>query len=234
MNHIIFSDNIRSDHDMNIVIDLDETLIHCINPASNYCHNKLKKMDNFLFSFMLDNSEHIIFGRPYLKEFIGKLMDKFNIYISTHAHEIYAKYIISHLVHIIPSLKICGVHYRVVDQIFGNMNVMKTLDVFNLTTENTIIVDDKIEAWDVKFHSNIINIKKYYGPHNMMNINDNHLYIINNEIERIYDCYVNSHIPISNYLYYFLAKYHIIPDSNLDYKAGLPIYIIDDYDDYDY
>ena len=204
MNHVIFYENRDKEIYINIVIDLDETIIHCIQTDDETYYNELIEMENCVLTFVSGDKNHVIFIRPYLFNFLSNLMNKYNIYISTYAHEDYAKCIINYIICVMPNLKICGIHYRVANEI--TFRDTKTLKVFELSEHNTIIIDDRYEVWDILYHNNIINIKKYLGPHDMMNVNDNHLVLIEKYINNIYEKYIVKNInvnAISEYNMYY-------------------------------
>jgi len=68
---------------LNIVLDLDETLIHAthLNFGNAFC------------KFEIYN----IYKRPHLDKFLAIVFEKYNVYIWTAACKSYAKYVIKHL-----------------------------------------------------------------------------------------------------------------------------------------
>lgn len=206
MNHVMFYQNVNPELDMNIVIDLDETIIHCIQTNIESYYNELIEMENCMYTFMIDDVNHVMFIRPYLFQFLNNLRDKFNVYISTHAHEEYAKYVVKYLSFAVPNLKICGVHYRVADTL--SINDKKTLNIFGLSHHNTIIIDDRCDVWNMNYHNNIINIKKYLGPYCSMNVDDDHLWTVEQYINYIHKNYITNSFHVNIYLPQIMNVYH--------------------------
>ncbi|AYV75615.1 MAG: RNA polymerase II C-terminal domain phosphatase-like 4 [Terrestrivirus sp.] len=187
---------------MNIILDLDETLIYSIEMAalssiagSNYIED-LKKSPHFLMEdeckFIDHNGKvinnplrYLVFLRPHLLEFLKFLIPRFNIYISTHGVETYAKSIVEKLIGAIKDqqldLKISGIQYR--ENYFGTCH-QKSLKYFNLSLSNTIIIDDRTDVWEECCKQNIIKIKKYYGPADE-GYTDNELLIIISQLKNI-------------------------------------------------
>src|SRR5579872_223729 len=161
---------------MNIILDLDETLIYSIELAalssiagSNYIED-LKKSPHFLMEDECKFVDHsgkvihnplkfLVFLRPHLLEFLKFLIPRFNIYISTHGIETYAKSIVEKLIATVKDqkfdLKISGIQYR---ENYLSLCHQKSLKYFNLSLLNTIIIDDRIDVWEDCCKQNIIKI----------------------------------------------------------------------------
>ena len=187
---------------MNIVLDLDETLIHSVQLSvlTNFYDDKyieeLKKSPYFLISeeyiYKDDNGIDLIephtlfvFYRPYLFDFLKFLNTKFNIYIATHGVKKYAISIIKKIMEIIPELRIENILCR--QHILGECNP-KSLSYFPLDHNNTIIIDDRIDVWKEDCVKNIIQIKKYLGI--LDGFNDNELINVIHKINCIYENYI--------------------------------------------
>jgi TFIIF-interacting CTD phosphatase-like protein len=132
----------------NIILDIDETLIHCVFDNSN--KNK-SRYDNI---FVISGIKYNIIHRPYLKEFINfifKYFDTVNIW--TAATHDYAKKIICNILHkdltnkkYIDKLKFFNTRKHVnldgskeLNKIFSS----KYAKQLNITDKNTVMIDDK-------------------------------------------------------------------------------------------
>jgi TFIIF-interacting CTD phosphatase-like protein len=128
----------------NIVLDIDETLIHC----------KLEKPAYYDYKFTISKVTYYIIYRPYLKEFFIYLFNNFDtINIWTAATKDYAKNIISKL--LITFIKDPHKYKKIVEfrtrkdvaqngtkdlnKIFNN----KCSDEYNIKPYNTFMIDDK-------------------------------------------------------------------------------------------
>jgi len=131
--------------------------------------------------------------RPHLLEFLKFLIPRFNIYISTHGVETYAKSIVEKLIIAIKNqkfdLKICGIQYR---ENYSSICHQKSLKYFNLDLSNTIIIDDRTDVWEECCKQNIIKIKKYYGPVDYEGYSDDELLIIMYQLKNIHRSYTNN------------------------------------------
>ena len=132
-------------HIKNIILDIDETLIHC----------KLKQPQRYDFEFIIDKTKYYVIYRPFLKEFINfifKRFDTINIWTAAtqdYAHKIILKILNEHLEDkkLISSKFKCFFTRKQVsqdgtkelDKIFKNACSIK----LNILPENTIMIDDK-------------------------------------------------------------------------------------------
>lgn len=138
---------------MNIVLDLDETLIKSKIMDINYIQNKPynKKV---LCWYIENNQIKIIFERDNIETFFKYITNNnYNIYVNTNTKGDYATAIIESLKN----------RYNIDKQIkiynFDNrQSKKKNLKEMKLNNDDTIIIDDSPEMWDDKV--NYI-IKKY-------------------------------------------------------------------------
>jgi TFIIF-interacting CTD phosphatase-like protein len=156
---------------INLVLDLDETLIHCVDSMYNNSLDQLINKEYFFFNIKCNEKNLSIFYRPYLFKFLDSVKDKFNLYIYTTANRIYADIIIK---------KICQVLSTDVT-IFKNIicrnetNIKyKDLNNLGISTHNSIILDDRNDIW-LSNNENLILIKPYYGPKTIDYQQDNEL-----------------------------------------------------------
>lgn len=90
---------------INIVLDLDETLIHAVDKVN------ISKIPLKYFSLLKHHlfENYIIFERPYLKYFLQELCAKYTVSVWTAAHEIYAKFVIQNI--ILPYIPKCDLKF---------------------------------------------------------------------------------------------------------------------------
>lgn len=193
----------------NIVLDLDETLIHCIVPDNEEFHNKFKQLKNYFFSLYVNNISLCVFYRPYLFDFLSYINNKFNIYISTNSSKIYAMTVLQNILKYLPTLQIQIIRCRInpTDPIYAksldqlnNFQQNKlscandktntfssscTIDETNTIIDetNTIIIDDRVDVWESRFLPNIIQIKEF-DIYKIVEMNDTILNI-DNELNKI-------------------------------------------------
>jgi TFIIF-interacting CTD phosphatase-like protein len=198
---IIFYSHIHDDNKLNLVLDLDQTLIdaeYIFLEKNTICKNSK------LFMFE-QNNNLMIHGRKNLFDFLFEMKDKFNIYIYTNATESYSHKIAEFIENKFDEKIFSGIICRDYDNYY---NLTKELDDFclrNISKFNTIIIDDRNDIWDEKYHGNIIKIIEFKHP----NYDDDiELDIIKNLLNKYY-LYMNNEnlhmiIPHINNLY----KYH--------------------------
>lgn len=81
---------------VNLILDLDETLIHTI--VSEDVRPDLEKRADFSFRFSPQSSYYYVFKRPGLKQFMDRVFKNFNkVGIWTAADRIYAKIIVKNI-----------------------------------------------------------------------------------------------------------------------------------------
>ena len=89
---------------LNVILDLDQTLISA-EELDNFDFKKYKKKI-VQFDAKVMEDLYIVFGRPYLQEFLDYLFDNFNVSIWTAATKSYALFIIDNFIKIKPNRKI--------------------------------------------------------------------------------------------------------------------------------
>jgi hypothetical protein len=142
---------------INILLDLDQTLIAALSPDELDVKKYSTKMEKFKYYNM--DGEYTIFERPHLQEFLDFLFDKtnnFNVSIWTAASKDYALFIINNI--ILPKDK----PNRKLDFIFfsyhcswskskknGSKDLSMLWDIYKIPgydAKNTIILDDYDEV----------------------------------------------------------------------------------------
>lgn len=155
---------------LNLVLDLDETLIHSVvvpctpgfNPKTlskiEYKHPKIQNNQYVLTAFQIDdNSFYLVYYRPFLRHFIQSAMSLgYHLHVFTYGTDEYCKCIVSAIIKFLehnPFKIICA---RSHTRPYG----AKTLKIMDLDPENTVIIDDNVDVW--KWDSNnVIKIKPY-------------------------------------------------------------------------
>ena len=153
----------------NLVIDLDETIVHRVSITNENISLLSSKDPNFLMSYTEKNNTttYVILMRPHLKNFLKAINKCYNIFIYTHGTNDHAYRIISQL-----KLKF-GFDYFV-DYItrqystdnnkIKNKNILNFVELYpNVNLTNTIIIDDKSEVWDDNNQNNLIKITEWCG-----------------------------------------------------------------------
>jgi TFIIF-interacting CTD phosphatase-like protein len=182
---------------LNLVLDLDDTLIHTImrmQPAY------LPK-DHFKGTFQIIDDvygENIynVYFRPYLEEFIDNVESMYNIYIYSNGVDSYVN----------NALRLLRNRDKITD-VFSRKtpicSIIKDLEKYDLDPLKTVIIDDRLDVWDRKYYDNIIIIPAfYYTQFTFMN-SDMCLEYIEKRLCNIHKlCQLNPKINISNIINY--------------------------------
>lgn len=169
---------------INLVLDLDETLIKSVIPMSNSHLSILRIKKFYLCDITINNVVYCIFSRPFLFYYLEKWSEKFNLYIYTQSAQEYCDIILEKFKEL-SSIKICGVCSRKSNTELVNKNLQN----LGIDSNNTIIVDDNYKIWDEV--DSIINIKPFFGPSDLSNkyIADTELIKVDKYLEIILDKY---------------------------------------------
>lgn len=133
---------------LNVILDLDQTLISAEELGSFDFKKYSKKMQDFDAKMMEDL--YIVFARPYLEPFLDFLFENFNVSIWTAATKSYALFIINNFIKTKPGRKIDFIFFSYhcdysVKCKKGLKNLSILWDEFGLkgySKQNTIIIDD--------------------------------------------------------------------------------------------
>lgn len=200
---------------LNLVLDLDETLIKCILPYSDEHLNRMKSCAFYLCDFKINDASYCIFFRPYLFDCLSKWNEDFNIYIYTCSLKEYCDVILNHIKLFVPSLEIYGVWSR---KSINEKISLKHLHNLEINYKNTIIIDDNIKVWS-NFTENVINIKTFLGP-----IDLSYNYILDDELLKVnkYLDDILKNKPSSFFSYYDISK--LVAEYNKKYRQENWIY----------
>jgi len=166
----------RYEHKLNVVLDLDETLIHTfINPTIE-TQIDLFGRPNFLVHFQYSQMESMTtFYRPDMVGFMHHISKYFNLYIYTNGVRKYCDTILIHICNMLDAYPIVNSFSRRED---GSM--AKSLEYMGLDPTQTIVVDDHKEFWP-NDPDNLIIIKPFMGP--ILQTND---YIYDKELLKVW------------------------------------------------
>jgi hypothetical protein len=156
---IIIYNHTHDYNKINMILDLDQTLIDC--EFNLFKLNHEIKSESKIVMFNYDDITYIIHGRNNLFDFIYFARKKFNIYIYTNAIQNYTEKIIECVENYFGEKIFSGFVCR---DDYNNNNYIKKLEdlhLRNLTIYNTIIIDDRNDIWDKKYHDNIIRIIEF-------------------------------------------------------------------------
>lgn len=130
----------NSSNKLNIIFDLDETIIHTDkkNNFDNYNHSNILKedIDEVVQMDGLKQTIRKIWIRPFVKIFIPIISEFNNIYLFTKATKPYADLI----------LEKCNLNKYFIDKKYRDdcKGCCKDLSKFNINLEKSILIDDKL------------------------------------------------------------------------------------------
>lgn len=166
----------------NLVLDLDETLIHTfpVNLNNDNLHPLTTEIQNFTIITGIFES-YRVYVRPKLSEFIEELSSLYNIYVYSNGGHHYVNQVCENLEH---SHKILKIFART------DLTLLepKNLEKYGLDPTKTVIVDDRVEVWDPKYHKNVIRIPRFALVNNFFT-NCFDLGVIKNMLHLIYEYY---------------------------------------------
>lgn len=179
----------QNDKKLNIVLDLDNTIIYTkifdSNDALKIKFYELFINNNLLGKFVILKKTYLVYVRPYFVYFLNTIKMYFNLFIYTNSQEIYCTNIIN-------LLRDKYLYFDIKKIICRNKNSssIKQLSLFcdntddlhflinNLTytefIEKTIIIDDNICVWEFD-KENIFDVDSFNELTNKNNIGDDKL-----------------------------------------------------------
>jgi len=169
---ILLPPQTRSSPKLTLVLDLDETLVHCSTTRMSVSDIEFKVE----FAGEIYNVMGLL--RPYYKEFLSRLSKKYEIVLFTASQKPYADTVCNILD---PSKKFFKHRLFRGDCVFVGGNYIKDLSCLGRDLKRTIIVDNSVLAFG--YHvENGIPIRSWYEDKN-----DTELYKLISLLERIAD-----------------------------------------------
>jgi TFIIF-interacting CTD phosphatase-like protein len=133
---------------LNLVLDLDNTLIHSFVPIlpsqSETYFDIFKEEKNFLMMIKQASFLGFVFLRPFLSEFLLKAQMIFNLYIYSAGSNDYVRTIINAICSKFPSVCIAGFWSR--ESMSNNLKCIET----HMNVHKTYIIDDMPWYWKQK------------------------------------------------------------------------------------
>ena len=172
----------------NIILDLDETLIHSMDKYEKRKEEIVKFKPKFNTKEM--DNDFTVFERPLLQKFLDYLFSNYNVSVWTAASKNYALFIIKKFILIKPGRKLDYILYsHHCDVSYALKNSTKDLSLFwdfwkckGYNKHNTFIIDDKKEVYDTQ-PNNCIRAKAF-RVENKTCENDTYIKKIKKELEK--------------------------------------------------
>lgn len=167
----------------NLVLDLDETLIYTfpVDLKESNPHPLTTEIQNFnIFTGIFES--YTVYIRPKLSEFIKDLSPLYNIYVYSNGGHDYVNQVCENLEH---SHKILKIFART------DLTLLepKNLEKYGLDPTKTVIVDDRVDVWDRKYHKNVIRIPRFAFVNNFF-LNCFDLGVVKSMLHLIHKCYL--------------------------------------------
>lgn len=173
---------------INIILDLDETLIHSMDKEAN-TKSQIKRFKPLFNSKEMDD-DFTVFERPLLQNFLDYLFLNYNVSVWTAASKNYALFIIKNFILKKPGRKLdyilfshhCDLSYEMKN---SQKDLSMLWDVWKIkgyTKHNTFIIDDRKEVYDTQ-PNNCIRAKAF-KVENKTCTNDTYFKKIIKEIEK--------------------------------------------------
>jgi TFIIF-interacting CTD phosphatase-like protein len=148
----------------NVILDLDETLLHAISPEETDIIKKNKNKIEKMNSVIMNDNEYLIITRPKLQEFLQYLHAHFNVFVWTAASLSYAVFIVENILRKNDPTRIKLMLFDA--HCCGDKEGIKPLSDLSkdyklpLTLKNTFIIDDNPNVYE-RQKSNCINVPEF-------------------------------------------------------------------------
>lgn len=190
---------------LNLILDLDETLIHTIETKNKKDIEKYIFCSNLLLHYVYNETHLITFYRDNLFDFLKTMSTKFNLYVYTNGIKSYADRII------------CMINCQMGYNVFCDYKCRKgplpenkfITSFFGLNPQNTIIIDDHHEIWPDDSDNQII-IKQFMGPvidDDSAVIDDDELSKLTILLTELHNKYIYDPNKLAHYIHLMKFKY---------------------------
>lgn len=212
------------DKKLNIVLDLDNTIIYVkiIDKWDDILKIKyieLFKNKNLLGKFIIGKKTYVVFIRPYFSYFLNTIKMYYNLYIYTNSHSEYCSNIIKLLKKKYSDFDIKKIICR--NNSYSWIKKLSSItnecdDLHFLSNENnyfefiknTIIIDDNIEIWKYD-KQNVINVKSFNELNYKLIPADDTLLILTNRLFSIHNFFFNNNMDNNCDVKYLISKYKL-------------------------
>ena len=140
---------------LNIILDLDETLINSQALEDITPQEKKKFMRRFKNHNM--DGYYLVCERPHVQDFLDYVFKNFNVSVWTAASELYAKFVIKNVILVKPERKLeyffWDKHCKISRKKFNKQPKNLNLLIDNLAEyykDNTLIIDDLDDVYNVQ------------------------------------------------------------------------------------
>lgn len=188
------------DDKLNIVLDLDNTIIYSkIIDSTDIL--KIKYFEffenkNLLGKFNINKKTYLVYIRPYFTYFLNTIKMYFNLYIYTNSQEIYCHNVINLLKNKYQNFEIkkvlckntTGTLIKQLSMICDNqddLHFLNNVPIYSEFIKKTIIIDDDKNVWKFDL-DNLIDVKPFNKIDNDTNLPDDTLLILTNRLFLIY------------------------------------------------
>lgn len=168
----VLKSNDMINYKINLVLDLDETLIHTIFISDEETIKKFEKKDCYLVKFQHANGWYLVYHRPRLFEFLVKMADNFSLILYTMASTTYASYVVNEI-----NRRIGYMFMRIISREDFMTLPYKSLSHMLINEKNSIIIDDRVDVWPNNLN-NLLSIKPFLGPRD----EEDRCYLLDNEL----------------------------------------------------
>lgn len=211
------------DKKLNIVLDLDNTIIYVkiinTNDILKIKYIELFKNKNLLGKFTIDKKTYVVFIRPYFSYFLNTIKMYYNLYIYTNSHSEYCSNVINLLKKKYSDFDIKKIicrnnSYTWIKQLslitneYDDLHFLSEENNYFEFVKKTIIIDDNIEIWNFD-KSNVINIQSFNELNYKSMPPDDTLLILTNRLFSIHNFFFNSDVNNNCDVKYLISKYKL-------------------------
>jgi TFIIF-interacting CTD phosphatase-like protein len=220
----IYDNNTNTNNKLNIVLDLDNTIIYSKIIDSidivKIKYFELFKNKNLIGKFDINNKTYLVYIRQYFSYFLNTIKMYFNLYIYTNSQSIYCINIINLLKKKYQNFDIKKIlcknttnssikQLSIICDNQDDLHFLNNIPTYSEFIKKTIIIDDNKNVW--KYDSdNLIDIKAFNEIDINTNLLDDTLLIITNRLFLIYNFFFfNTKLDDNNDVKKIISKYKL-------------------------